>query len=79
MPLPRYAARMRILALAIAFRFFVLVGCPGSHDGGGPPSGTTSSTCTRFGQTCEVSPNKLGSCVVRDNCQVDCLVCQSQH
>jgi hypothetical protein len=36
--------------------------------------------CTAFGQTCEFSPGKLGSCVERDNCQgPTCFVCQSQH
>jgi hypothetical protein len=63
--------------LAIAVGLLGLAGCPARQDGGDRPSGT--STCTHFGQTCEVSPNKLGSCVVRDNCAVDCLVCQSQH
>jgi hypothetical protein len=48
--------------------------------GSGPaPSTSEPQKCTRVGQTCEYSPNKLGSCVLRDNCTEDCLVCQSQH
>lgn len=36
--------------------------------------------CERFGQTCEFSPGKLGSCVERTDCTGgNCLVCQSQH
>ncbi len=55
----------------------LLAGCksPGSSPG---PSGAPPK-CTHVGQTCEYSPNKLGSCVARDNCTEDCLVCQSQH
>ena len=36
--------------------------------------------CRKFGDTCEYSPNKLGSCMERVNCAgQDCLFCQSQH
>lgn len=36
--------------------------------------------CRAFGQQCEYSPGKLGSCVQLDNCRSgDCFVCQSQH
>jgi hypothetical protein len=65
---------MRLLPVVAAL---VLAGCPSRQDGARPSSGTTA--CTRIGQTCEVSPNKLGSCVQRDDCTQDCLVCQSQH
>jgi hypothetical protein len=56
----------------------LLVGCRSAAD---RPRSTDAQTapCTRVGQTCEFAPNKLGSCVERDNCTVDCLVCQSQH
>jgi len=37
------------------------------------------SVCKKFGDNCEVSPGKLGTCVTKDNCTQDCLVCQSQH
>jgi hypothetical protein len=49
---------------------------------GGCPAGKASppEPCKRFGQTCEISPGKLGSCVERTTCtQGNCLVCQSQH
>jgi hypothetical protein len=43
-----------------------------------PPEG--SLPCTSVGQRCQVSPGKLGSCVLIDNCGRDnCYVCQSQH
>jgi len=38
--------------------------------------------CARFGQTCEVSPGKLGTCVQKASCNdatPACLICQSQH
>lgn len=36
--------------------------------------------CTQFGQRCEYSPGKLGTCVKRDDCTgSDCYICQSQH
>jgi hypothetical protein len=58
------------------FLVFALGGCPsGTHDKGSglPP-------CSKFGDNCEFSPGKLGSCVVRDGCTGDnCFVCQSQH
>ncbi len=64
-------------AAALALLF---AGCQTRSDaGGGPTPATTPQKCTRVGQTCEYSPNKLGSCVMRDNCSEDCLVCQSQH
>jgi len=48
--------------------------------GGGGDAGAAAAPCTKVGQTCEVSPGKLGSCVARDECAVaPCFVCQSQH
>jgi hypothetical protein len=36
--------------------------------------------CAAFGQRCEFSPGKFGSCVERDGCKgADCFICQSQH
>jgi hypothetical protein len=36
--------------------------------------------CAEFGQRCEFSPGKFGSCVQRDDChEQNCFVCQSQH
>ena len=50
--------------------------CPGSSPG--PAEG--SAPCSSVGQRCQVSPGKLGSCVLIDNCGRDnCYVCQSQH
>lgn len=51
-------------------------GCRGSS--AGPAEG--SAPCSSVGQRCQVSPGKLGSCVLIDNCGRDnCYVCQSQH
>jgi hypothetical protein len=57
----------------------LLTGCPSSPGGARPSTDAQAQACTRVGQTCEFAPNKLGSCVQRDNCTQDCLVCQSQH
>ncbi len=36
--------------------------------------------CARMGQSCEVSPGKLGTCVEKTDCTGPaCFVCQSQH
>jgi len=67
--------RHRILA---GVTLALLVSCQ-SRGSGGPAPSTEPQKCTRVGQSCEFSPNKLGSCVLRDNCSEDCLVCQSQH
>lgn len=48
-------------------------GCPG-----GPAQ--KIEPCRRFGQTCELAPGKLGTCVERTDCtQENCFICQSQH
>ena len=56
-----------------------LTGCPsGAHER--PHS--SLPPCTKFGDNCEFSPGKLGSCVMRDGCTAsgsECYVCQSQH
>jgi hypothetical protein len=59
----------------------LLAGCPSSTTGGGSSrEAGTAAACTHVGQTCEYAPNKLGSCVQKDDCSTgDCLVCQSQH
>ncbi len=55
----------------------LLAGCPAERDKK-PASGL--APCKEFGQQCEYSPGKLGSCVIRDNCTGnDCFECQSQH
>ena len=36
--------------------------------------------CEKFGDPCQFSPGKLGTCVVKQNCSgADCLFCQSSH
>lgn len=50
-------------------------GCPQSD--AEPPA---PKACTSLGQRCQLSPGKLGSCVIVDDCQEEsCFVCQSQH
>lgn len=68
-----------------------LAGCPPSSSSASPDATTTATTttepakangvCARVGQTCEVSPGKLGTCVQKDDCPGagPCFVCQSQH
>jgi hypothetical protein len=70
-----HPVRPLFLAMAVA----VLGGCPSAPSGSKPSTDAPAPQCARVGQTCEYAPNKLGSCVQRDNCSVDCLVCQSQH
>ena len=65
--LPRPHALLAASALAL-----LLAGCPSRSDGPAPSS--APQKCTKVGQTCEYAPNKLGSCVMRDNCTGDCLV-----
>jgi len=36
--------------------------------------------CKKFGDSCELSPGKLGTCIQREQCTgAHCLFCQSQH
>lgn len=73
------------LALLLAGLLLVATGCPPNDRKGAPSSSSAStspsSACTKFGQSCEVSPGKLGTCVRRDDCAdpTGCFVCQSQH
>lgn len=51
-------------------------GCP--ERSAAPPA--AQQPCMQFGQRCEVSPGKLGTCVKKDDCAgSDCYICQSQH
>lgn len=71
----RRAACFLLLALP-------LLGCPPSDKEKQKATPAAAEGCTKFGQTCEVSPGKLGTCVARDGCTAEgaaCLVCQSQH
>jgi hypothetical protein len=59
----------------------LLFGCPPASDkSGGGSQASPAASCAKFGDRCEFSPGKYGSCVHRDDCTVEpCLVCQSQH
>jgi hypothetical protein len=56
-----------------------VTGCPDrTHDKGR----SSLPPCAKFGERCEFSPGKLGSCVMRDGCTgggSECFTCQSQH
>jgi hypothetical protein len=54
---------------------FALAGCPAKDR-----VETRPAPCAKFGQNCEISPGKLGTCVQREACvgQI-CFVCQAQH
>ena len=61
----------------------LVLGCPERKEG--TTTGQTTAEklppCAEFGQRCEFSPGKFGSCVQRDDCPLGqkCFVCQSQH
>lgn len=70
--------------LAASFLALLVTACPPADKKDPAPSKASSASepCTKFGQTCEVSPGKLGTCVTKDGCteaQPSCFVCQSQH
>ena len=74
---------MRVALLFLLPLFPLVVACqraPQQDDSKkGDPAAPSPSACTAFGQSCEFSPGKLGTCVMKDNCTKDCFVCQSQH
>ncbi len=54
----------------------LLLACPPATKRDKPPA----AECSKFGETCEFSPGKLGTCVIREGCtQGNCFFCQSQH
>ena len=70
----------RFLPLAwLGLLLATATGCPArSHEQGH----SSLPKCSKFGDTCEFSPGKLGSCVQRDGCTgtgSECFTCQSQH
>jgi hypothetical protein len=67
----------RLLAPALCFVLALLVvACPRHSKN----QGSALPPCAKFGDSCEFSPGKLGSCVVKDGCiGNDCFTCQSQH
>lgn len=57
----------------------LLAGCPPADQ---QKKSSPPATCAKFGDTCEFSPGKLGTCVTKDGCTeatAACFVCQSQH
>ena len=68
------------IARALMICAATLVACPPADKKNAEP--TKAGACERMGQNCELSPGKLGTCVVKDGCMDPtpaCLVCQSQH
>lgn len=68
------------MRLSLALLLLVTVtGCPDrTHE----RRGSALPPCTKFGDSCEFAPGKLGSCVLRDGCTAsgsECFTCQSQH
>ncbi len=60
----------------------LLTGCPPDDKKAPVPSSREgeAKVCEKVGQSCEFSPGKLGTCIVKDGCQgAGCFVCQSQH
>jgi len=71
---------MRSAALVLAIvTTGALMGCP-PDDKKAPASASPNKPCEKVGQSCEYSPGKLGTCIVKDGCEgAACFVCQSQH
>ena len=56
---------------------FAVTACPGGNN-----AHQSLPPCSKFGDNCEFSPGKLGSCIIKDGCTSgapECFVCQSQH
>jgi hypothetical protein len=75
--------RSFVFILLISGFVLTLTGCPPAEQkaSGDASSSAAPSVCTKVGQSCEVSPGKLGTCVQKDDCKeaAPCFVCQSQH
>ena len=68
----------RLLCCTLLLLVPLVAGCPSRSE----PQRHALAACAKFGDSCEFSPGKLGSCVVKDGCTIDgseCFVCQSQH
>lgn len=69
---------MRSITLVLFSVAFAL-GCPPSERKEAPSG---PGACARVGQTCELAPGKLGTCVMKEGCSEavpSCFDCQSQH
>jgi len=68
-----------IWSAALGALLLSATGCPErTHD----KPRSSLPPCSKFGDSCEFSPGKLGSCVMRDGCTAagsECFTCQSQH
>jgi hypothetical protein len=60
------------------WQFILLIGLTGCAVKAKP---NVAATCQKFGDSCEYSPGKLGTCVETTTCEggKTCLTCQSQH
>ena len=79
---PFVAASALAALVPLALLAALLTGCPAKNEGDAPSkkrAPAASASCASVGQTCEFAPGKLGSCVKKDDCTIDCFVCQSQH
>ena len=72
---------MRLSSLVLAAAFTTtLLACPPDDKKAPAPAPAASKACEKVGQTCELSPGKLGTCVQKDDCKTgSCFDCQSQH
>jgi hypothetical protein len=73
---------LALLAGAIALVSPLVTGCPPPKNDKEKSSPAQLSTpCSKVGQSCELSPGKLGTCVQKDDCKdpAGCFDCQSQH
>jgi hypothetical protein len=69
---------LRLFTLLIAAS--LITACPPADKQTPSPAG--KEECAKVGQNCELSPGKLGTCVMKDGCTgapSSCFVCQSQH
>ena len=67
-------------ALFLSSVLLFAMGCP-PKDMKGTVDAAAKGACAKVGESCELIPGKLGTCVIDDACtkQTGCFVCQSQH
>jgi hypothetical protein len=76
--LSRAVAVLTVLAVAV----LALTGCPPTGSGSSGSRQSPVAACAKAGDSCEVSPGKLGLCTQKsDSCQggAACLTCMSLH